>query len=72
MCLIAHSLTAVGDLHYVQRDLILLAASIVQKCRMTLSPTDFASLNSYIFVQCPGVKALCFSQSLEEPARKGR
>jgi hypothetical protein len=70
ICLITHSLASVHDRHGVQRDLLLLSASIVQKARMSLSGADFTSLKHYIFGQCRWIKDLLFSLSLEHSVRK--
>lgn len=70
ICLINHSLASVLNRHGVQRDLLLLSASIVQKARTSLSGADFTGLKDYIFGQCRWIKDLLFSQSLEHSARE--
>ena len=71
ICLITHFLTTTQNQHSVQRDLLLLSASIVQNGRMILSAADFVNLKNYIFMQSQGIKDLCFSQSLEHTTREG-
>lgn len=64
MCLISHRITASEGREYVQQDLLLLSAAIMQRARTAILPATLAVAKEFLFGSSTVFKALCFSQTL--------
>lgn len=64
LCLISHKIQAVKSDDHIQRDLLLLSSTIMQRARTVISPAALAVVKEFLFGRSTVFRSLCFSQAL--------